>query len=69
MKLDPHIKVDRLLTAIPSSALVFQKFGITVAGNEDNDLEQACADRGIGLEEFEQAIDDIDWNEESAGTA
>ncbi len=65
MKLDPDTTVASLLVAIPSSALVFDKFGIAADGNEDRTLQEVCTDTGIGFEEFLQAMDEIDWSEES----
>jgi hypothetical protein len=62
--LDPKTTVTRLITAIPSSALVFTRFGIAVEGNETKPLQEVCSNFGIHLEEFLAAMDDIDWNEE-----
>jgi hypothetical protein len=65
VKLDPHTRVGSLLVAIPSSALVFDRLGITAAGNEDKSLQKVCAARGVGMEDFLRAMDEIDWDKES----
>lgn len=66
MKLDLDVTVARLLAAIPSSALVMKKLGITTDGNEHKTLQQVCADHRITPKEFLEAMDKIDWNKESA---
>jgi hypothetical protein len=64
MRLDPDTLVRGLILAIPTSAVVFDKFGISLTGNEDKTLGQICANRRIRFEEFLHALDEIDWNEE-----
>ncbi len=65
MRLNPHTTVGSLLTAIPSSAMVFEELGITVKGNRDKSLQEVCADAGVAVESFFQALDEIDWSKES----
>ncbi len=64
MRLDPQTTVDTLLRAIPSSAYVFEKLGIQATSQEKRSLQQVCADRGIGLEEFLRELDAVDWENE-----
>ncbi len=66
MKLDPQTTVGSLLRAIPSSALVFERLGITVGQSEGENLQEVCTRHGISLEEFLRAMDEIDWNEEGS---
>ncbi len=66
MKLDPDTTVDSLLAAIPSSALAFDKLGIPIAGNKDKTVQEVCAERGMEFREFLRAMDEIDWETESA---
>jgi hypothetical protein len=56
--------VASLITAIPSSALVFAMLGITIKGSETKSLEEACSDSGVSLDRFLRAMDEIDWNDE-----
>lgn len=65
MKLDPQTTVSSLVRAIPSSVLVFDKLEIKLEGNENKSLQEVCADRGMGLEEFLRQLDEIDWEKES----
>lgn len=65
VKLDPQTPVDGLLRAIPSSAIVFERFGISADPSEKRTLQEVCTDQGIRVEEFLGAMDEIDWNGES----
>lgn len=64
MRLNPETRLASLLSAIPSSALALKKFGIAADGNEEKTLQQVCADGGVDLEVFLQAMDEIDWDED-----
>jgi hypothetical protein len=64
VRLDPKTTVANLLTAIPSSFLVFNKLGIATSGNEAKALGDVCSEFGIHVEEFLKEMDGIDWNEE-----
>ncbi len=65
MNLDSDTKLSSLLSAIPSSTLIFDKLGIVVAGNQNKTLQHVCADAGIQFEEFLRAMDEIDWEKET----
>jgi iron-sulfur cluster repair protein YtfE (RIC family) len=65
MKLDPETTIGSLLAAIPSSAVALNKLNITIAGNKDKTLQQACTERGMQFEEFLRAMDEIDWEKET----
>jgi hypothetical protein len=65
VKLDPDTKLGRLIGAMPSSAMVFEKLGIMVAGNEDRTLRQLCTEAGMSFDEFLRAMDEIDWEKET----
>ncbi len=64
MKLDPNTKVAGLLAAIPSSALVFKRFGIWPNAADDWTVEQACGSAGVEFHEFLRAMEEIDWHDE-----
>ncbi len=64
MKLDPETLLGDLLEAIPSSSQVLRRLGIATDGCKDKSLHQACQDSNIALEEFLQAMDEVDWEEE-----
>ena len=64
MRLDPKTTIASLLTAIPSSFLVFDKLGIAISGNEAKALGDVCSEFGIQFERFLKEMDGIDWNEE-----
>lgn len=64
MRLDPDTQVGRLTAAIPTSAVVFERFGIPLHGNHEKSLQQLCQEHGIAMEEFLRAMSDIDWDEE-----
>ena len=64
MEVDPNTTVGQLLGAIPSSSVVFDKFAIRRSAADNKTLEAACTERGIRLEEFLQAIEDLDWSEQ-----
>ena len=64
MNIDSNTKVSRLLLAIPSSALVFEQFAINTSECGERSLEQACEDGGIGVEQFLQALENLDWGRE-----
>lgn len=64
MKLDPDTTVAGMLAAMPSSAVVFERFGIPADLGEKTSLQQVCANCGVRLEEFLQAVDEIDWSSE-----
>lgn len=68
MKLDPQTTVESLLRAIPSSAIVFERFGITVDRSDKRSLEEVCTNQDIRIEEFLAGLDEIDWTEESPDT-
>ncbi len=65
MRLDPETLVSNLVLAIPTSVVVFDKFGVSLEGNDDKTLQQVCRDRGIQFDAFLRAMDEIDWSEES----
>lgn len=65
MKLDPETPLGDLLAAIPSSSQVLRRLGIATDGCEGKSLHQVCQDNGIALEEFLQALDQVDWDEEA----
>lgn len=67
MNIDPNTTVGKLLEAIPSTAAVFDKFGMRTSGSDEKTLDSMCADYGIHVQEFLDGIDNIDWNEESLG--
>ena len=64
MKLDPETTIGRLLTALPSSALAFDKLGVTIAGKTDKTLRELCMEEGVSFQQFLRAMDEIDWDEE-----
>jgi hypothetical protein len=64
MNLDPDTTVSGLLRAIPSSAIVFDNFKISVSASDERTVEKICADHGIRLEDFFRALDNLDWNDE-----
>lgn len=66
MKLDPDTKIGSLLRAVPSSALAFEKLGIATAGNDDKTLQEMCVETGVKFQEFLSAMDEIDWDAETA---
>jgi hypothetical protein len=68
MNLDPAITVANLLAAIPSSALVLMRLGMTGGGDANKTLQQACADRGIEFEQLLRAMNAIDWSGEVPAT-
>ncbi len=66
VKLDPNTTVASLLSAIPSSGVVFEKLGIGSPGDtEKRTLGQVCADCGIPFEDFLLRLNEIDWHNES----
>ncbi len=65
MRLDPHTTVASLLVAIPSSALAFNRLGISAQGNRSKSLQEVCADSGVSMEDFLRVMNEIDWNKES----
>jgi hypothetical protein len=65
MELDPDTTLGSLLVAIPSSVVILKKIGISTDGNEEKTLKQVCTDRGLEFQQFLQAMDEIDWNNES----
>jgi hypothetical protein len=64
LRLDPKTTIANLLTAIPSSFLVFDKLGISIRGNEAKALGDVCSEFGIRLEDFLAELDGIDWDQE-----
>lgn len=64
MKLDPQTTVESLLRAIPSSAIVFERFGISADQSDKRSLEEVFRDQGVRIEEFLADLDEIDWNKE-----
>jgi hypothetical protein len=65
MKIDPQTAVGSLLVAVPSAAIVFERFGIQVDENEKKTLQAVCTEHDIAMKEFLHAMDEIDWNGES----
>ncbi len=65
MRLDPQTTVGSLLRAVPSSATIFERFGIEADPSEEKTLEQVCTGRNVRIQEFLQAMDEVDWNKES----
>ncbi len=68
MRLDPDTLVSNLVVAIPTSTVVFDKFGVPLDSNDNRTLQQVCKDRGIEFEAFLRAMNEIDWSEESPET-
>jgi hypothetical protein len=66
IRLDPQTTVASLLLAVPSARIIFDRLGIAVRGSESQTLQQVCLDRDIGLEDFLNIMNEIDWNEESS---
>ena len=64
MRLNPTTKLGSLLIAIPSASSVCDRFHITLSGNESKTLEEVCAEIGITLTSFLEALDHIDWEKE-----
>ncbi len=64
MKLDPQTAVASLLAAIPSAAVVFDRFGIQLDQDEKKSLQAVCAEHEVSLRDFLQAMDEIDWDPE-----
>jgi hypothetical protein len=69
MKLDPNTIVASLLAAIPSSAIVFDRFKIGLDSAREMTIDQACASAGIEFADFLRAMDEINWHEEPPGSA
>lgn len=68
MTLDPQTTVGDLLRAIPSSAAVFEKLGISMEHGETKSLRDLCSEHHVSFEQFLRAMDEIDWNEEPSRT-
>jgi hypothetical protein len=64
MRLNPNTKLGSLLVAIPSASGVCDGFHIAISGNEGKTLEEVCAETGITLASFLEALDHIDWENE-----
>ncbi len=65
MKLDPNAKTNDVVHAIPSSAVVFERFGMHPDADGELALAQICAAAGIEFETFLQAMNEIDWHQEA----
>lgn len=65
MKLDPNAKTNDVVHAIPSSAVVFERFGMDPNADGELPLAEICAAAGIGFETFLQAMNEIDWHQEA----
>jgi hypothetical protein len=68
MMIDPKTTVGKLITALPSTAPVLQSYGISPQKAMDTPLWKALTDVHANVEEFMSALDDIDWNSESASS-
>lgn len=66
MQLEPDTRIGSLLKAVPSSAVAFKKLGIPIDGNEHKTLQAICMERGVEFQEFLRAMDEIDWDAETA---
>jgi hypothetical protein len=64
MMIDPNTTVRRLLGAIPSCTIVFEEFNIQTSGSEEKTLESVCTAHGISVDEFLQAVEDLDWDQD-----
>lgn len=64
MKLDPDTRLGSLLAAIPGSAIALSRLGIAADAKGNMTIQRVCATRGIAVEEFLRAMDEIDWNGE-----
>jgi hypothetical protein len=64
MHLNPHTKLVSLLTAIPSAAEVCDRLHIQIGGNEEKSLERLCAEVDITFASFQQALENLNWDEE-----
>lgn len=69
MKLNPDTTVARLLGAIPSSASVFERFGIQASSAKEKTLEEVCKEQGVVLEELLETIEALDWANEFNGVS
>ena len=65
MRLSPTTKLASLLTAIPSSKVVLGDFDIAIIGNESKTLEQLCTAHGITFQNFEKALNELNWDDEN----
>ncbi len=64
MRLDPQIKLSKLLNAIPSAAAVLEMLHIPARGNESKRLDELCVEYGITFDSFLKALNGVNWNEE-----
>lgn len=65
VKLDPNAKTNDVVHAIPSSAVVFERFGMDPNADGELPLAEICAAAGIEFETFLQAMNEIDWHQEA----
>jgi hypothetical protein len=64
MTIDPKTTVGQLITALPSTMPLLQGYGISPQQSSDKSLCEVLTDVHVDLEEFLQALNEIDWNAE-----
>lgn len=69
MNFDPDTRIASLLAAIPSTAVVLERFGIRADYADTRSIRQICIDHGVGFDDFLQAFDNIDWRGESPASS
>jgi hypothetical protein len=65
MKLESNTTVANLISALPSTVVVFSRFGIPVTGNENCTVGEMCKQHNVRCEELLRAIEQLDWGGES----
>ena len=62
LTIDPETNISKLLLAIPSSAAIFERFGLQTAGSEGKTIGEACEQRKVPFEHFLTALEELDWD-------
>ncbi|HZQ50567.1 MAG TPA: hypothetical protein VFB14_00125 [Bryobacteraceae bacterium] len=65
MKLESTTTVGSLVSALPSTMVVFSRFGIPITGSENRTVQEVCRQHNVRCEDLLNAIEQLDWNGES----
>jgi hypothetical protein len=65
MKLESNTTIASLVSALPSTIVVFSRFGIPIAGDENRTVQEVCRQHNVRCEDLLHAIEQLDWNGES----
>lgn len=65
MKLESNTTIASLVSALPSTVVVFSRFGIPIAGSENRTVQEVCRQHNVPSEDLLRAIEELDWDGES----